>query len=61
MPVDVRVLNDAPMGFRYHVFNGGLLLVKDVELLDDVRARTWDDYFGFAPFARRYFREAIGE
>ena len=61
VPVDVRVLNDAPMGFRHHVFNGGLLLVKDVELLDDVRARTWDDYFGFAPFARRYFREAIGE
>jgi uncharacterized protein len=61
LPVDVRVLNDAPMGFRYHIFKGRLLLVKDRELLGDVRARTWDDYFDFAPFARRYFREAIGE
>jgi uncharacterized protein len=61
VPVDVRVLNDAPMGFRYHVFKGRLLLAKDSELLDDVRARTWDDYFDFAPFARRYFSEAIGE
>ena len=61
VPVDVRVLNDAPMGFRYHVFKGRLLLVRDSELLDDVRARAWDDYFDFAPFARRYFREAIGE
>ena len=61
VPVDVRVLNDATMGFRYHVFKGRLLLVKDSELLDDVRARVWDDYFDFAPFARRYFSEAIGE
>jgi uncharacterized protein len=61
VPVDVRVLNDATMGFRYHVFKGRLLLVKDGELLDDVRARAWDDYFDFAPFARRYFSEAIGE
>lgn len=61
VPVDVRVLNDAPMGFRYHALKGRLLLVKDVELLDEVRARAWDDYFDFAPFARQYFSEAIGE
>ena len=59
--VDVRILNDAPVAFRYHVLKGTLLLVKDRERLDDVRARTWDDYFDFAPFARRYLREAIGE
>ncbi len=61
VPVDVRLFNDAPMGFRYHAFKGRLLFVKDSELLDDVRARAWDDYFDFAPFARRYFSEAIGE
>jgi predicted nucleotidyltransferase len=60
-PVDVRILNDAPVAFRYHVLKGTLLLVKDREQLDNLRARTWDDYFDFAPFARRYLREAIGE
>lgn len=61
MPVDVRVLNDAPLSFRYHVIKGRPLVVRDAELLDEFRARTWDDYIDFAPFARRYLREAIGE
>jgi hypothetical protein len=25
----------------------------------DLRARTWDDYFDFEPFARAYLREAL--
>jgi len=60
-PVDVRVLNDAPLAFRYHALTGTVLLIRDEELLDEFRARTWDDYFDFAPFARRFLREAIGE
>ena len=58
-PVDVRVLNDAPLAFRYHAMRGELLLVRDRERLDEVRARTWDDYFDFLPFARRYLREVL--
>jgi predicted nucleotidyltransferase len=42
-PVDVRVLNDAPLAFRYHVLKGEPLLVRDWDGLDEVRARTWDD------------------
>lgn len=59
-PIDVRVLNDAPLAFRYHVLKGRLLFTRDDEFLDVFRARTWDDYFDFAPFARQYLREAIG-
>lgn len=59
LSVDVRVLNDAPLAFRYHALRGELLLVRDRERLDEVRARTWDDYFDFLPFARRYLREVL--
>lgn len=61
LPVDVRVLNDAPVAFRYHALKGEALLVREADLLDELRAKTWDEYCDFAPFARRYLREAIGE
>ncbi len=60
-PVDVRVLNDAPLAFRYQALKGKLLLVRDEERLEQFRVRTWDDYLDFAPFARRYLREALVE
>jgi uncharacterized protein len=60
-PVDVRVLNDAPLGFRYHALAGSPLLVRDDGFLADLRARTWDEYLDFQPFARRFLREALSE
>jgi predicted nucleotidyltransferase len=60
-PVDVRALNDASLSFRYHALKGKPLVVRDGEFLDEIRARTWDEYFDFLPFARRYLREALGE
>jgi uncharacterized protein len=59
--VDVRVLNRAPLAFRYHALRGRPLVVRDPEQFAEVRARTWDDYFDFAPFARQYLREALSE
>ena len=58
-PVDVRVLNDAPLAFRYHALRGRPLLVRDEAFLADLRARTWDDDIDFQPFARQYLREAL--
>jgi predicted nucleotidyltransferase len=60
-PIDVRVLNDAPLSFRYHALRGRPLVVRDERFLDELRARTWDDYFDFQPFARQYLREALSE
>jgi predicted nucleotidyltransferase len=60
-PIDVRVLDDAPLAFRYHALRGRPLVVRDERFLDDLRARTWDDYLDFQPFARQYLREALGE
>ena len=59
--VDVRALNDAPLSFRYHALGGAPLVVRDDELLAELRARTWDEYLDFQPFARRYLREALSE
>ncbi len=33
LPVDVRVLNEAPLSFVYHVLRGRLLVCRDEELL----------------------------
>ena len=55
-PVDVQVLNDAPLAFRYHALSGQLLVARDEEFFHDLRERTWDDYFDFLPFARENLR-----
>jgi predicted nucleotidyltransferase len=60
-PIDVRVLNDAPLAFRYHALRGRPLVVRDERFLDELRERTWDDYLDFLPFARQYLREALSE
>ena len=54
--VDVQVLNEAPLAFRYHALSGRLLLTRDEELFHNLRERTWDDYFDFLPFARENLR-----
>ena len=59
-PVDVRILNHAPLSFRYHVVKDGLpVLVRD----DDARCNFVDltlrHYFDFAPFRKRYLKEAL--
>ena len=60
-PIDVRVLNDAPLAFRYHALQGRPLVARDEGFLDELRARTWDDYLDFQPFARQYLREVLSE
>ena len=57
--IDVQILNEAPLAFRYQALAGTPLVVRDRNQFDDIRARTWDDYFDFAPFAREYLREAL--
>jgi predicted nucleotidyltransferase len=59
--VDVRILNDAPLSFRYHVIKEGIpLLIKDdnerVEFLEVTLSR----YFDFAFFRAMYLKETLG-
>lgn len=59
-PVDVRIVNDAPLPFRYNVTKGVVLVAHDEVALADFRERTWDMYLDFQPFVHAYFREALG-
>ena len=56
-PVDVRVINEAPLGFRYNVSRGTALVVNDGEAFAHFLERTWDDYLDFQPVALLYLRE----
>ncbi len=59
--VDVRVLDDAPLAFRFHVFRAGrLLLSRDDEFLADCMERTMREYLDIAPLVRRAAVEAFG-
>ena len=60
-PVDVRVLNDAPVTFLFHVFRGGrLLLSRNDEHLADLMERTVREYLDMEPLLRRATIEAYG-
>jgi len=60
-PIEVRILNHAPLSFRYNVIRHGQLLFS---LDDDLRSNfveaTLRDYFDFAPFRKMYLKEVLG-
>jgi predicted nucleotidyltransferase len=59
LPVDVRILNDAPTSFRFHVLRGQLLVARDRELLAQVLEDTARRYLDIAPLLRLATREAF--
>lgn len=56
-PLDVHVVNDAPVALRYNVTKGRPFLVRDWEAWYGFVERAWDMYFDFAPFARQYLED----
>lgn len=56
-PVDVRVINDAALPFRYNVSRGIPLLVNDEEIWVNFLEWTWIMYFDFQPVAMQYLKE----
>ncbi len=60
-PVDVRLLNQASLAFRYRVIRDGrLLFCRDETLRVDFEVRTFSQYFDFAPFHRDYLQGVLG-
>ncbi|MFZ1804315.1 MAG: nucleotidyltransferase domain-containing protein [Nitrospira sp. CG24B] len=49
-PVDIRVLNEAPLPFLYHVLRGRLLLCRDETFLTDMLEDVARRYLDLAPF-----------
>jgi predicted nucleotidyltransferase len=52
-PVDVRVLDCAPVTFRFHALGGQLLTCRDEEALSAMLEDTMRRYFDMAPVLQR--------
>lgn len=59
LPVDVRILNAAPLSFLYHVLRGQLILSRDDDLLGEIMEATICRYLDIAPRLRRATKEAF--
>lgn len=59
MPVDLKVLNYAPLGFQYYSTTGMLLMCKDDDLRVDFLAKIRSLYFDFKPSSERFLLEMI--
>jgi predicted nucleotidyltransferase len=58
---DVRILNGAPLSFRYEVIkNGRLIMTKNEESRIDFETSSFGNYFDFAPFRESYLKEVLG-
>jgi predicted nucleotidyltransferase len=59
--VDVRILNDAPLSFRYHVVKAGIpFIIKDDDERAEFQEITLSRYFDFAFFRSMYLKETLG-
>lgn len=60
-PVDVRIINQAPLSFQYGVIKDReILLVRDDDRRVDFEVLTLCKYIDFAPFRAAYLKEVLG-
>jgi len=60
LPIDVRILNAAPVSFLFHVLLGDCLFSRDDDLRTDIMEDTMRRYFDIAPLLRHATKEAFG-
>ena len=60
IPVDVRVLNFAPVSFLYHVIRGKLIVERDEEVSTTLVEQTIQRYLDLKPLVCRGMKEAFG-
>ena len=60
VPVDVRVLNYAPVTFLFHVVRGKLIIDKDEEDRGDFMEHVVRHYLDMEPLFHRAVKEAYG-
>jgi predicted nucleotidyltransferase len=58
-PLDLRLLNEAPLAFRYNVTRGRLIFARDEEEALRFIERAWDEFFDFQPILEAYTRDLI--
>jgi len=59
LPIDVKILNAAPLSFCYHVTKGMLILSQDENIREEFLCRTWSAYFDFQPVSKIYLQESM--
>lgn len=60
MPVDVLVLNRAPVALRYHATRGQVLFSRDEEARFTFLEETWREYFDYQPLLRAFLEDLVG-
>jgi uncharacterized protein len=60
IPVDVRVLNFAPVSFLFHVIRGLSILERDEEIRSHFVEQILESYFDMMPMLKRGIKEAFG-
>ncbi|NJE49403.1 nucleotidyltransferase domain-containing protein [Thermococcus sp. 9N3] len=60
LPVDVRVLNDAPVTFRFRAIGGLLLFSRDEKARCNFEEGTMREYHDYSYYLNMYRREALG-
>ena len=57
-PIDVRILNRAPISFIQNVFRAGRVIIdKNPNMRADFEGRILKQYFDFSPFRQKYLQE----
>jgi predicted nucleotidyltransferase len=59
IPVDVRVLNEAPLSFVYHVLRGRVLVCRDEDLLTTMLENVARRYLDLAPLLHQGTKDAF--
>ncbi len=59
IPVDIRVLNYAPLLFLYHVIKGQLVFERDEDIRIDITHKTVQRYLDIKPMIRMGIKEAF--
>jgi hypothetical protein len=59
LPIDVKVLNYAPLSFRYEVTKGEVIFSRDEEARFTFLEETWHRYQDFAPVEKQFIREML--
>ena len=59
VPVDLRVINSAPVGFQHSVLQGEVLVVRDEARLGDFIEHVSAEYMDFAWLGRECLREVL--
>ncbi len=58
-PVDIVILNHAPLSIQYHVTKGNLIICQNINDHYNLLEKIWREYFDFQPFTREMLQELL--